>query len=62
MSEFTLLSAADQAANHLRERILSGAWSNELPGAPMLAAEFGIDHRTVIAALQQLEREGLLVG
>ncbi len=62
MSEFTLLSAADQAANHLRERILSGAWSNELPGAPMLAAELGIDHRTVIAALQQLEREGLLVG
>ena len=62
MSEFTLLSAADQAANHLRERILSGAWNDELPGAPMLAAELGINHRTIIAALSQLEQQGLLIG
>ena len=62
MSEFTLLSASEQAANHLRRRILSRVWGDELPGAPMLAAELGIDHKTVIAALQQLERQGLLVA
>ncbi len=61
MPEFTLLSAPEQAANHLRGRILSGVWGDEMPGAPMLAAELGIDHKTVIAALHQLEHEGLLV-
>ena len=62
MSEFKLLSAAEQAANHLRERILSGIWGDEIPGAPTLAEKFGINHVTVIAALQLLEHEGLLVN
>jgi DNA-binding LacI/PurR family transcriptional regulator len=61
MPKFILLSAAEQAANHLRERILSGVWADELPGAPMLAAELGVNHRAVIVALHQLEHEGLLV-
>jgi DNA-binding GntR family transcriptional regulator len=50
-----LLSTAEQAAIHLRGRILSGVWGDDLPGAPMLAAELGIDHKTVITALHQLE-------
>ena len=62
MPEFTLLSASEQAANHLRERILSGAWGDEIPGAPTLAAELGINHETVISALRRLEYEGLLVS
>jgi hypothetical protein len=62
MPEFKLLSAAEQAANHLRERILSGIWGDEIPGAPTLAAELGINHETVIAALQLLEHEGLLAN
>jgi DNA-binding LacI/PurR family transcriptional regulator len=62
MPKFTLLSAAEQAANHLYERILSGIWGDEIPGAPTLAVEFGINHVTVIAALQLLEHEGMLVN
>jgi DNA-binding LacI/PurR family transcriptional regulator len=61
MPKFALLSAAEQAANHLRGRILSGIWGDEIPGAPTLAAELEINHETVIAALHQLEHEGLLI-
>ena len=60
-SKFTLLSAAEQAANHLRGQVLSGVWGDEMPGAPKLAAELGVDHKTVITALHQLEHEDLLV-
>ena len=62
MPEFALLSASEQAANHLREQILNGIWGDEIPGAPTLAAELGINHETVIAALRRLEHEGLLVS
>jgi DNA-binding LacI/PurR family transcriptional regulator len=61
-SKFTILSPSEQLAIHLRGRLLSGIWGDEMPGAPMLAAELGVNHKTIIAALQQLEHEGLLVS
>jgi biotin operon repressor len=38
-----------------------GRWSGTIPGGPTLAAELGIDKKTVEAALRLLEVEGLLI-
>ena len=57
-----LLSAADQVAAHLRGELLRGDWSEGLPGVNGLAAELGVNRKTVEAALRQLERDGLLVN
>ena len=47
---------------HLRKEIFRGSWSGTMPGAPALAKELEVDHKTVEAALRLLENEGLLVG
>jgi DNA-binding transcriptional regulator YhcF (GntR family) len=57
---FHIVPPSDQVAAHLREQLLTTRWANELPGTPALAAELGIDRKTVIAALNLLEEEGLL--
>ena len=57
-----LLSAADQAAGHLRSAILRGELGGTMPGIVPLASELGINHKTVTTALKQLEKEGLLVS
>lgn len=62
MRLLTILSPADQVAGHLRSEIRGGVWQEEIPGAPLLARELGVDAKTVLAALTQLESEGLLVG
>lgn len=61
MSEFRITSAAEQAADFLRGQILRGRWSGVMPGRHDLAAELGINHKTVEAALSQLEEQGFLV-
>ena len=60
MSKLRILSAAEQVAGHLREQIRQGERSGEMSGAIALAAELGVNHKTVEAALAQLEREGFL--
>lgn len=62
MSHFTVLSPSEQVAGHLREELLRGTWGGEMPGTPKLAEELGLDRKTVIAALQLLEEDGLLVS
>ena len=62
MDSITLLSAAEQVAGHLRQALLRGELSETIPGVRPLAVELGVNHKTVEAALTQLEREGLLVG
>lgn len=62
MSHLTILSPSDQVATHLRGELLRGCWSGEMPGTPMLSAELGVDRKTIMASLDQLEREGLLVS
>lgn len=57
-----ILSAAEQVALHLRRELGRGRWVGHLPGVESLAAELGVNHKTVAAALQQLEREGQLAG
>ena len=61
MSSVTFLSITDQVAEHLRAEILRGRWSGSMPGKHRLAAELGINNKTVEAALRQLEKTGLLL-
>ncbi|MBL6923170.1 MAG: substrate-binding domain-containing protein [Akkermansiaceae bacterium] len=61
MESINVLSAAEQVAEHLRLAILRGELGGTMPGAHPLAAELGVNHKTVKAALKELEREGLLV-
>ncbi len=56
------LSASEQAAAHLRAELERGRWIAVMPGATELAADLGVNHKTIKAALRQLEHEGLLVG
>lgn len=62
MGKFLLLSAAEQVAAYLRNELASGTWREEIPGATALAAELGVNHKTVEAALNLLVREGLLTN
>jgi DNA-binding LacI/PurR family transcriptional regulator len=60
MPILSIQSPAEQVAAHLRDGIRRGLWQNEMPGAPRLARELGVDAKTVLAALDLLEHEGLL--
>jgi DNA-binding LacI/PurR family transcriptional regulator len=55
------LTLADQVTEHLRSEILRGRWSSTLPGKHPLAAELGVNNKTVEGALRQLEKSGLLL-
>lgn len=57
---FEILSPSAQVAAHLRGQIHRNRWKKELPGTPALSAELGVDRKTVMAAITQLEEEGLL--
>jgi DNA-binding LacI/PurR family transcriptional regulator len=58
----TFLTLADQVTEHLRSEILRGRWSGMLPGKHQLAAELGVNNKTVEAAMRQLEKTGLLLA
>ena len=62
MKEWQRRSTLDQFTAHLREGVLSGHWTETMPGEHRLAAEFAINRKTAKAALQRLEKEGLLVA
>lgn len=62
MPILTILSPSAQVAAHLRVQIRNGLWRGEVPGAPSLARELGVDAKTVMAALEFLEQEGMLVS
>ena len=55
-----VLSAVEQVAAHLRERLLRGEWGETMPGVRPLVDELGVNHKTVKSALRLLEDEGLL--
>ncbi|MGY8649016.1 MAG: substrate-binding domain-containing protein [Verrucomicrobiales bacterium] len=62
MESFTILSAVEQVAGHLQKELLRGSLSGTMPGVGPLAEELGVNHKTVRAALRQLEDKGLLMG
>lgn len=57
---FRISSVTEQVVDHLRRQIQRGRWSGLMPGRHELAAELGVNHKTVASALEQLERQGLL--
>ena len=61
MAKFLVLTAAEQVGEYLRAELCRGAWDGRMPGGSRLATELGVGRDTVEAALQILERDGLLV-
>ena len=61
MAIIRILSAVEQVAALLREELRRGHWSGLMPGVDWLAADLGVSRKTMDAALQLLEKEGLLV-
>ncbi len=62
MKPFRSLTAVEQLAAHLRQEILAGSLGDTLPGVNRLAKELAVSPKTIIAAVAQLEHEGLLRG
>ncbi|MFT5905026.1 MAG: DNA-binding LacI/PurR family transcriptional regulator [Cryomorphaceae bacterium] len=62
MKLLRVLTATEQVADHLREKIIGRTWGETMPGTSKLAVELGVGMRTVSDALKQLESEGLLVS
>lgn len=60
MKPFRYLSAVEQLAGHLRGEIIRGDFDGELPGVGRLAEDLRCSPRTIIGALGELEREGIL--
>ncbi len=61
MKALQVTSIAEQVAAHLRDEILRGSLSGSIPGSKALATELGVNHKTVNAAVVQLEKEGILI-
>ncbi|MEJ6560089.1 MAG: substrate-binding domain-containing protein [Akkermansiaceae bacterium] len=62
MDSFRIFSHAEQTAQYLAHELLNRRWSGTMPGAPTLAAELEINHKTIEAALLLMEAEGTLVS
>ena len=60
MTFLKILSASEQVAAHIKRGLLRRRWTDEMPGVPALAKELGVNHNTVKAAPEDLEKEGLL--
>ena len=52
----------EQVVVYLRQELLQGSWSGEMPGQKQLAKLLGVSGTTDTLALGQLEKDGLLVG
>ncbi len=61
MAEMRFLTRAEQIARYLQVEIAEGRWHGKMPGRMELAAELGLNARTVEDALRQLERDGVLI-
>ncbi|MEI6606545.1 MAG: substrate-binding domain-containing protein [Verrucomicrobiota bacterium] len=62
MKPFRSRTAIEQLAAHLRGEIQVGALGETLPGVHRLAKDLGVSPKSVVAAVAQLEHEGLLRG
>ena len=62
MKPFRPKSSSDQLASHLKEEILSGRITGEMPGITRMVQILGVNSVTTSKAVQQLEREGLVIA
>jgi DNA-binding LacI/PurR family transcriptional regulator len=60
MAKLLILSPSQQVAQQLSKELMRQTWVGLMPGAPQLAAELGVDRKTVEAALQMLQEDGWL--
>jgi DNA-binding LacI/PurR family transcriptional regulator len=61
MEPFRRLSTSEQLAEHLRRQILNGTLRGVLPGVQQLVKTLGVNSMAVGKAVQQLEREGVVL-
>ena len=61
MHTFKSLTVAEQLAEHIRKRIMTGELSGDMPGIRRLSNTLGVSSNTVMAAVGQLEHEGFLL-
>ncbi|MCH7225884.1 substrate-binding domain-containing protein [Haloferula sp. A504] len=61
MELFRKLSTSEQLAEHLRRQIHGGTLKGALPGVQQLVKTLGVNSVAVGKAVQQLEREGLIL-
>jgi DNA-binding LacI/PurR family transcriptional regulator/DNA-binding transcriptional regulator YhcF (GntR family) len=62
MRPFRPLSNVEQLVAYLREEIREGHLSGTMPGMSNLMRKLGVGTKTVVAAMAELEREGILEG
>lgn len=62
MKNLRIRSASGQLAEHLKEEIRAGIWTERMPGETWLVTNLRVGRDTVRAALAQLEEEGVLVS
>ena len=62
MRHIRILTAAEQVAGYLRERLVDGRLRGEMPGVLKLEQVTGVNRNTLETALQILEQEGWLAG
>ena len=62
MKDFQPQSVAEQVAEHLRNELKRGSFSEAFPSVYNLASDLGVNHKTVKAAIKVLECEGLLIN
>lgn len=62
MKPIALLSAAAQVAEQLRRDIMEHELTGEMPGIHQIAAGLLVNHKTAKAALELLEKDGLVVS
>lgn len=55
-------TVTEQVVQVLRDGLRQGRWRGTIPGRTKLAAELGVNHKTVKAALQILEEDGVLAS
>ncbi len=55
-----LYSISEQIADHLRERIIQGDLAGDMPGSKSLAAELGVNHKTISVVSEMLRQDGFL--
>ena len=61
MSNWQRLSTVSLLAGYLRDELERGRWSGRMPGVIRLARELGVARNSVVGALRELERDGLLL-
>lgn len=62
MKNLRIRSASGQLAEHLKEEIRAGKWTERMPGETWLVTNLQVGRDTVRAALAQMEEEGVLVS